>query len=132
MMFLSETRRQQLIQNLSAIGMPHDAATRWASGTDHLGRLDQHLSAVLLRLGERCHLMQAAARCGNKQAQYQHQVFIQCDLAIFTAYREEIIERRIPTRQFPRINRAIAESLAEIERSKVLILQAMGKTGMLQ
>lgn len=127
MMFLSERRRLELIESLTALTMPYETARRCASHSDNLARLDRILGDIVGRLGERVHRLRQAALCGNEDDRRLHDAYLRADLAIYVAYQDEILARRLPGMMFPKTTRAVEASREQVERSREWILQAMGK-----
>jgi hypothetical protein len=123
MMFLSERRRLELIESLTALSMSRETARLCASQSDDIARLDRILGDIVGRLGER---VQATLR-GSEDDRPLHDAFLRADLAIYSAYQSEIFDRKLPARMFPRTTRAVEESREELEASRQTILEYMGK-----
>lgn len=129
MMFLAQHRRIALIEALTAQSMPAHIAEHAASYPDNLCRLDQILCRIASRLSERCHRIEQAFLSGDEQQQKQADVFLLCDLLIYSTYRAEACARQLPNMMFPRTTAAIASSLRQIEDQKAAVLKALGHAG---
>lgn len=129
MRFLPQERRRELIVRLTEIGMPPHIAEKCASFSHDLTGLDKTLASIVNRLGERCSKIRRFALVGNEDCRKEQDLFLQCDLAIFESYRNEITQRKLPVRLFPRLNRSIGLVLGEIELNKQCILTVMGRQG---
>ena len=116
MMFLNETRRNQIIAALKDHQMLHHLAARCASYNDNLIALDKILLGIVGRLEERVRRIKTAQILGNKQVWRDQSMSMSCDLLIFGAYREEILERQLPVFLFPRTTRATEETQDRIRR----------------
>jgi hypothetical protein len=121
MMFLAQHRRIALIEALMAQSMPADLATRVASYSDNLYRLDYILCRIAGRLSERCQRIEQAFLSGNEEQQKRADVFLSCDLLIFNTYRAEASDRQLHAGMFPRTMQVIASSLRQIEDNKAAV-----------
>jgi hypothetical protein len=128
MHFLREQRRAELIENLTALSMPVELARRCASYSDDLSFLDGILCDILDRVSERC----AEIAQADEQERRKLTAFLQADLLIFSAYRDEANERRLSKVMLPRTREAIIMSITAIEQHKATILAAMGRQALLQ
>jgi len=132
MYFLSEQRRQKLINDLGGLTCPRELAEQFANFHDDIDHIDKCLEFQVKGLVNRCERLVAAAKAKNEHKVHEIRTFLRADSLVQLAYFGEIRDRRIPKARFHRLTRAIAAGLGDTSRCKSVLLHQLCNGGRLQ
>jgi len=111
--FLKEERRLKLIDELIATSIPKPIAEIMANSQDNLPHVDAMMSAwthQMMGYVNQLHSIRA-----GEDSEFPEEIvilFINADMTILDAYRDELVERNIGDDQVPMWNQAMTEQLA--------------------
>jgi hypothetical protein len=123
--FLSQQRRNALIQCLTDLSMPLPAARDCASYSDDLRRLDKYLANIVGHLCQMCGELRRAALDRNEDQRRKYEASLRADLLIFRAYTSEVNAQKLPALMLPKTTEAVGAGIESIDPTKGLILVAM-------
>jgi hypothetical protein len=120
--FLSDERRQALIDDLCGLGMPVNVTIRWAWVTPDLGSVDKTLAGAIKFMA---HFVRKHA--GEKI--HEDEVFLSACGLIAVSYLAEIEERHIPRGLFPRTLHAMEEGVEVVKQFQIDALTGLTWAG---
>ncbi len=119
--FLPKGRQDKLVTDLMRLTCPAELAHQFANYRDDVAYVDSCLSFTLNNLAQRCRLLVEAAIQRDGDRVHSLRTFIEADVAVLDVYLDEIKDRKLPQRLFPRLMRAMQAVIASTDRCRALI-----------